>query len=202
MCLLVGFIRFPKGRDPIEFVNHMVNQVHEGQPGYGLRHIQRLTPVTATCPSASLVAFKTLVTRVLKPHFGLDRSIHSTDSSHPIGLQYRIEPIIRCHDQPLSRTEVIKIIGEIVEEFNSESYIGHSTSSDLTDSRLPFKHKVNLKNAKVVILVSVYRYVAGISVVSDYDQDHKRFNLQAIAEAREKTQINSSKDHSTEVLHP
>lgn len=42
---------------------------------------------------------------------------------------------------------------------------------------------------RVVILVSVYRYVVGISVVHDYDQQRKRFNLQAIAEAREKTQI-------------
>ncbi|EGG11082.1 uncharacterized protein MELLADRAFT_92497 [Melampsora larici-populina 98AG31] len=187
-CECLGFIRFPKGRNPIQFINHMVKKVHEGQPGSGLRYIQRVTPVTATCPSTSLTAFKSLVTQVLKPYFGLDR----TTSSTSFGLQYRIEPIIRCHDQPLNRTEVIKSIGEIVEDFNSEKYIGIKPLEDQVDSRIPLKHKVNLNNAKVVILVSVYKYVVGISVVSDYDQECKRFNLQAIAEAREKTQLDTS----------
>lgn len=207
-CECLGFIQFPKGRNPIQFINHMIAQIQSGTTGYGLRYIQRLTPVTSTCPSSSLPAFKTLVKRILKPHFGTTRSpTSSQESPRAFGLQYRIEPIIRCHDQPLTRTEVIKSIGEIVEEFNHDTYLGPPNASDLEDSRVPFKHKVNLNHAKVVILVSVYRYVAGISVVSDYDQDRKRFNLQAIAEAREKTQIETSPPISiqvpvTETDHP
>jgi hypothetical protein len=37
-----------------------------------------------------------------------------------------------------------------------------------------------------VILISVYRYVAGVSVVENYDKDGKRFNLRTLAEAQEK----------------
>ncbi|KAG0142742.1 hypothetical protein CROQUDRAFT_662135 [Cronartium quercuum f. sp. fusiforme G11] len=158
-CECLGFIQFPRKHDPITFSNHLIEQIQLGKIGYGLRHIQRITPVSATCTSTSIPAFKELVTKILGPIFG-DR-----------GLKYRIEPIIRCHDQPLNRTEVINIIGKAVDEFNVLS-----------------KHKVNLDQPEIVVLVSVYKYVVGISCVEHYDQ-RRKFNLQIIAEIREKAPV-------------
>lgn len=45
---------------------------------------------------------------------------------------------------------------------------------------------------RVVILVCVYRYVVGVSVVQDYDKEGKRFNLRVLAETQEKQAISAT----------
>lgn len=194
-CECLGFISFPRAYDPVEFATHIVNGIQQGRAGYGLRFILRITPISMTCSANSPPEFEKLVSQVLMPHFGIkscptvsetkDRTVAMLPPPRE-GLKFRIEPIVRCHDKPLNRAEVIRITGDVVNRFNADEYISvpdeHSIGLDVATLR----HRVNIDDAQIVILVAVYRYVAGVSVVRGYDGKGKRFNLRALAETQEK----------------
>ncbi|KAA1079264.1 hypothetical protein PGT21_005878 [Puccinia graminis f. sp. tritici] len=201
-CECLGFISFPKAYDPVEFATHIVRQIQEGKPGYGLRFIQRITPVSMTCSANSPSEFEKMVTNLLRPRFGVKATpdlkkndAEAEDGAPPEaasvvcpreGLKFRIEPIIRCHDKPLNRLEVIRITGNVVKLFNGDEYIAMADECSVAHQASDLLHRVSIDDAQVVILVSVYRYVVGVSVVEDYDKDGKRFNLRVLAETQEK----------------
>ncbi|PLW15262.1 hypothetical protein PCANC_04285 [Puccinia coronata f. sp. avenae] len=202
-CECLGFISFPKAYDPVVFAAHIVRQIQQGTPGYGLKYIQRITPVSMTCSANSPAEFEKMVTTLLRPRFGIkarpepkqvggETGAHSAaPEAHSticprVGLKFRIESIVRCHDRPLNRTEVIRITGDVVKRFNGDEYIVVDDDCLLNQQPHELQHRVSIDDAQVVILISVYRYVAGVSVVENYDKDGKRFNLRTLAEAQEK----------------
>ncbi|KAH9451868.1 hypothetical protein MJO28_013679 [Puccinia striiformis f. sp. tritici] len=203
-CECLGFISFPKAYDPVEFSTHIVRQIQEGKSGYGLRFIQRITPVSMTCSANSPTEFEKILAHLLEPHFGIKASpeikANEAEVSVPIpdagpaicprvGLRFRIEPIIRCHDKPLNRSEVIRITGDVVKRFNGDEYIVMADECSVGHQTSDLLHRVSIDDAQVVILVCVYRYVVGVSVVRDYDKDGKRFNLRVLAETQEKEAV-------------
>ncbi|OAV94940.1 hypothetical protein PTTG_07937 [Puccinia triticina 1-1 BBBD Race 1] len=209
-CECLGFISFPKAYDPVEFTYHIVQQIQQGKPGYGLRFIQRITPVSMTCSANSPSEFEKMVTNLLRPRFGVkassDLKQNESEAEGPaqqadstvcprVGLKFRIEPIIRCHDKPLNRSEVIRITGNAVQCFNADEYIVTTDECSVGHQASDLLHRVSIDDAQVVILVSVYRYVAGVSVVEDYDKDGKRFNLRVLAETQEKKASTTEGDH-------
>ncbi|KAA1070358.1 hypothetical protein PGT21_009583 [Puccinia graminis f. sp. tritici] len=92
-----------------------------------------------TCSANSPSEFEKIVTNLLRPPFGLKATpdlkkndAEAKDGAPPEaasvvcpreGLKFRIEPIIRCHDKPLNRLEVIRITGNVVKLFNGNEYI-------------------------------------------------------------------------------
>ncbi|POV99225.1 hypothetical protein PSHT_13624 [Puccinia striiformis] len=184
-CECLGFISFPKAYDPVEFSTHIVRQIQEGKSGYGLRFIQRITPVSMTCSANSPTEFEKILAHLLEPHFGIKASPEIKANE----AEFRIEPIIRCHDKPLNRSEVIRITGDVVKRFNGDEYIVMADECSVGHQTSDLLHRVSIDDAQVVILVCVYRYVVGVSVVRDYDKDGKRFNLRVLAETQEKEAV-------------
>lgn len=208
-CECLGFISFPKAYDPVQFATHIVRQIQDGKPGYGLRFIQRITPVSMTCSANSPTEFEKMVTTLLRPRFGTkacpqptqmeieDQDPTPVAESEPtipprVGLKFRIEPIVRCHDKPLNRAEVIRITGDVVKGFNGEEYTRMEDECLAGEQKGELLHRVSIDDTEVVILVCVYRYVVGVSVVQDYDKEGKRFNLRVLAETQEKQAISAT----------
>jgi len=208
-CECLGFISFPKAYDPVQFAAHIVRQIQDGKPGCGLRFIQRITPVSMTCSANSPTEFEKMVTTLLRPRFGTKACPEPTQvenaaqaptpvtESEPtiptrVGLKFRIEPIVRCHDKPLNRAEVIRITGDVVKGFNGEEYTRTDDECLTGEQKGELLHRVSIDNAEVVILVCVYRYVVGVSVVQDYDKEGKRFNLRVLAETQEKQAVSAT----------
>ncbi|KAH9444006.1 hypothetical protein Pst134EB_026393 [Puccinia striiformis f. sp. tritici] len=182
-CECLGFISFPKAYDPVEFSTHIVRQIQEGKSGYGLRFIQRITPSHTSGIKAS-PEIKANEAEVSVPIPDAGPAICPR-----VGLRFRIEPIIRCHDKPLNRSEVIRITGDVVKRFNGDEYIVMADECSVGHQTSDLLHRVSIDDAQVVILVCVYRYVVGVSVVRDYDKDGKRFNLRVLAETQEKEAV-------------
>ncbi|CAH7674307.1 expressed protein [Phakopsora pachyrhizi] len=198
-CECLGFIHFPKACDPVHFSGYIVKQIQEGKPGYGLRFIQRITPVSMTCSATNPELFEKMAKKLLEPQFGIkfcprksETVVENLENPLRVGLKFRIESIVRCHDKPLNRSEVIRIIGDVVKRYNEDDFIMASDEDSVGHDPVKLKHKVDISDSDIVILVSVYRYVAGLSVVRNYDREGKRFNLQAIAQAREQATSNNS----------
>ncbi|MBW0509892.1 hypothetical protein O181_049607 [Austropuccinia psidii MF-1] len=192
-CL--GFIKFPKDFDPVQFSLHLIQKIQQGRLKFGFKFIQRITPISFSCSSTNLVEFERILIKSLTPDFGIkfhNKSTTEDDGSNikkRVGLKFRIEPIIRCHDKPLNRSEVIRITGDIINTFNSDEYVMSPDESSVGHDPSSLKHRVCIDDAEVVIVVCVYKYICGISVLRGYDKDGKKFNLRTIAETQERSKL-------------
>ncbi|KAG4303683.1 hypothetical protein PCANB_000024 [Pneumocystis canis] len=120
-----------------------------------IRWSQRLTPITLTA-LATLPNLENLAQKVLGPYF------HENTSKTFKESFFAIRPNIRNHTK-MTREQIIKTVAPIV----------------------GIKHKVDLKNYDLLIMVEVFKNICGISVVRDFDK-LKKLNIASIMESTEK----------------
>lgn len=127
------------------------------------RFVQRLTPVSTTCP-ANATALADLARTVLPGFFGTNESE---------GRTFKIDPRIRSHSQ-LKRNDVIQTIAANIPTADPESEGGERRRI----------HNANLTEPDLWIVVEVVKNAAAISVVRDYNR-FKKLNLQSLAQTNE-----------------
>ncbi|KAA1086723.1 hypothetical protein PGT21_009863 [Puccinia graminis f. sp. tritici] len=115
-----------------------------------------------TCSANSPSEFEKIVTNLLRPPFGLKATpdlkkndAEAKDGAPPEaasvvcpreGLKFRIEPIIRCHDKPLNRLEVIRITGNVVKLFNGNEYIAMADECSVAHQASNLLHQISLSS--------------------------------------------------------
>lgn len=154
-CFL--FISVSRPFDPYLLVYTILSEVQvSGEPR--TRFVQRLTPVTTTCPANP--SDLTSLARTILPTFF---------SSNPDqGKTFKIDPRIRSHSK-LKRNDVIQIVASQI-----------PTSEPAEDGQSKRIHNANLGNPDLWIVVEVVKNSAAISVLEDYER-FKKMNLQSVA---------------------
>lgn len=127
------------------------------------RFVQRLTPVSTTCP-ANATALADLARSVLPGFFGTNEGE---------GKTFKIDPRIRSHSQ-LKRNDVIQTIAANIPTADPENDGGERRRI----------HNANLTEPDLWIVVEVVKNAAAISVVRDYSR-FKKLNLQSLAQTTE-----------------
>ncbi|KAJ9479404.1 tRNA acetyltransferase TAN1 [Pseudozyma hubeiensis] len=157
-CFL--FVSVSPPFDPYLLVYTILRDVElSGEPR--TRFVQRLTPVTTTCP-ANATDLTTLAQSILPSYF----------SSNPAEAKtFKIDPRIRSHSK-LKRNDVIQIIASQIPTAEPEAEGGER-------KRI---HTANLNNPDLWIVAEVVKNSAAISVLTEYER-YKKMNLQSVAMA-------------------
>ncbi|GAC97487.1 hypothetical protein PHSY_005073 [Pseudozyma hubeiensis SY62] len=157
-CFL--FVSVSPPFDPYLLVYTILRDVElSGEPR--TRFVQRLTPVTTTCP-ANATDLTTLAQSILPKYF----------SSNPAEAKtFKIDPRIRSHGK-LKRNDVIQIIASQIPTAEPEEEGGER-------KRI---HTANLNNPDLWIVAELVKNSAAISVLTEYER-FKKMNLQSVASA-------------------
>lgn len=108
--------------------------------------------------------------------------------------QYAIEPSIRSHAAPLSRTVLLQLLGAQISRLASAPSI-----SSPVPSRPILSVRADLKNPDVVLLPTVLKNVYGLSIVEGRLWRGKKFNLEQIAmEVRRRKAVEQEKEKGHE----
>ncbi|GAA5957058.1 hypothetical protein JCM3765_005393 [Sporobolomyces pararoseus] len=167
-CLCFIAIAWPY--DPVELVEAIVSEVQEtGQSR--TRYVQRLSPTVVTCHSNSIEIIEQQSARLIEQVFTDWASANSKTFA-----SYQIEPTLRSHTAPLSRSLLLPLLGTLTSRLSSAP-----TLSSPCPSRPIIKVKADLKNPDLVLLPTVLKNCYALSIVEGRLWKGKKFNLEQIA---------------------
>ncbi|GAA5995922.1 putative tRNA acetyltransferase [Rhodotorula paludigena] len=156
--------------DPVELTEAIVSEVQEtGQSR--TRFVQRLSPTTITCHSLSVEQVEQQSGRLIEQTFAA-----WAEANGKTTVTYAIEPSIRSHAAPLSRSVLLQLLGAQISRLASAPSI-----SSPVPSRPILSVRADLKNPDVVLLPTVLKNVYGLSIVEGRLWRGKKFNLEQIA---------------------
>ncbi|KAL8276919.1 hypothetical protein RQP46_010647 [Phenoliferia psychrophenolica] len=171
-CLIFMSVAWPY--DPVELVEAIVMEVQETGISR-TRFARRFEPVTLTCGSLSTEALARLSTALVEKTF-----TEWAVANNKTEVTYQIDPSLRSHVDPLSRSLLIDILGTSV---RSLSLPPPSTSS--LPTRPTLSVSANLTTPDLVLLPTVLRNCYCLSIVQGKLWSGKmgrKFNIDAIAE--------------------
>ncbi|GAA6007088.1 hypothetical protein JCM10207_001502 [Rhodosporidiobolus poonsookiae] len=156
--------------DPVELTEALVSEVQETGVAR-TRFVQRLSPISFSCHSLSVEQVELQSSRHIEQAF-TDWALANNKTS----VTYAIEPSLRSHTAPLSRSLLLPLLGNQITKLSSAP-----TVSSVVPTRPILSVRADLKNPDLVLLPTVLKNVYGLSVVEGRLWKNKKFNLEAIA---------------------
>ncbi|ORY84636.1 hypothetical protein BCR35DRAFT_351747 [Leucosporidium creatinivorum] len=174
-CML--FIATAWPYDPVELTEAIVREIQETAVSH-TRYTQRLSPIAISCHALNSEQVDREAAAYIEKYFA-----EYSERTGKTEITYQIEPTIRCHEKPLSRSTLLASLGASVRALSEPP----SPSSPFP-TRPALTLSANLTTPDLVLLPTVFRSCFGLSIVEGKDWSGKtgrKFNLdQVAAEAR------------------
>ncbi|GAA5984912.1 hypothetical protein JCM10908_002447 [Rhodotorula pacifica] len=177
--------------DPVELTEAIVAEVQEtGQSR--TRYVQRLSPLSFSCHSLSVDQVELQSSRLIEQVFTNWAAENGTTS-----VTYAIEPSVRSHTAPLSRSFLLPLLGSLITSLSSAPRI-----SSPCPTRPILQVRADLKNPDLVLLPTVLRNVYGLSIVKGnlWKGRGKKFNVAEIAAMKRAERVEEVKGEGGSVV--